>query len=174
MSKDDIDDKDATLFRAAVSDVTPLPKADRIIHRTPPRHAYLSDNTASIAIADTLSDNFQDEPPGEYCGNGISRISLRRLARGHWPIQDSLDLHGLYSDTARRALQTFLHHAHEQQLRCVLVIHGKGLNSKSGEAILKLRARHWLMQHPGVLAYCDAPVQLGGSGAAIVLLKVNP
>lgn len=175
MKPDDSDDEDANLFRTAVGAVTRLPQPDRVLHRSPPRHAYLPGHpTASATVADTLSDHSHDAPPDEHCGNGISRLSLRKLARGHWPVQDSLDLHGLFSDAARHALQAFLHHAREQRLRCVLVIHGKGLNSKSGEAILKLRTRHWLIQHPDVLAYCDAPARLGGSGAALVLLRVSP
>jgi DNA-nicking Smr family endonuclease len=54
----------------------------------------------------------------------------------------------------------------------VLVIHGKGMNSPSGEAVLRKLTRHWLAQRPDVLAYCDALPRDGGSGAALVLLKV--
>ena len=165
---------DASLFRNTVGEVTPLPEQGRILNLTPPRYAYLPSSEESVKIPDILSDTFLENPPDQYCGNGISRQSLRRLGRGYWPVQDSLDLHGLNSDAARLTLQTFLHQALEQHSRCVLVIHGKGLNSKSGEAVLKLRTRHWLIQHPSVLAYCDAPLQLGGSGAAIILLRINP
>lgn len=168
-----INDEDAALFRAAVGAVTSLPEQGRILHLTPPRHAYITDSSNCFEIADTLTDNDHSMPPADYCSNGISRMSLRRLARGYWPVQESLDLHGLHSDTARRTLQEFLHYALERHVRCVLVIHGKGLNSKSGEAILKIRTRHWLIQHPSVLAYSDAPTRLGGGGAAIILLRVS-
>lgn len=168
------EEDDTSLFRNTVGEVTPLPEQGRIVNLAPPRYAYLPDNKESVIIPDILSDTFLENPPDQYSGNGISRQSVRRLARGYWSVQGSLDLHGLNSDAARLTLQTFLHQALEQHSRCVLVIHGKGLNSKSGEAVLKLRTRHWLMQHPSVLAYCDAPPQLGGSGAAIVLLRVNP
>ncbi len=165
---------DALLFRATLGDVTPLPEPNRILNLAPPRHAYLPSAAASVVIPDTLSDTFLDSPPDEYSANGISRQSLRRLARAYWPVQDCIDLHGLHSDAARRTLQAFLHNALEQRSRCVLVIHGKGLNSKSGEAVLKLRTRHWLIQHSGVMAYCDAPINLGGTGATIIVLKLNP
>jgi len=56
----------------------------------------------------------------------------------------------------------------------VLVIHGKGMNSRGGEAVLRRLARHWLTQRPDVLAYCNAPPGDGGSGAALVLLKAIP
>ncbi len=99
-------------------------------------------------------------------------MTLRKLRRGHWPVQDSLDLHGNNSDTARKLLQEFLHEAVQRGLRCVLVIHGKGTNSRDGEAILRKLARHWLAQYPQVLAYCDATPENGGSGAVLLLLKV--
>ena len=98
-------------------------------------------------------------------------MTLRKLRRSFWPIQDNLDLHGSNSETARRLLQEFLHAAAQRKLRCVLVIHGKGLNSESGEGLLRKLVRHWLTQHPRVLAFCDAPLRNGGSGAVLVLLK---
>ncbi len=105
--------------------------------------------------------------------NGLSRMALRKLRRGAWPIQDSLDLHGNNSDAARKLLQEFLLEATQRKLRCVLVIHGKGLNSPGGEAVLRRLTRHWLSQHQQVLGYCDAPSKDGGSGAALVLLKTS-
>lgn len=106
--------------------------------------------------------------------SGLSRMALRKLRRGTWPTQDQLDLHGLNSDAARKLLQEFLHDATQRNYRCVLVIHGKGLNSRGGEAVLRKLARHWLAQHPSVLGFCNAPPADGGSGAVLVLLKANP
>lgn len=167
-------DDDAALFRASVGEVQPLPNQNRIAPRPAPRHAFIPDAPTRVEVADTLSDFFNGDPPDEFIGNGLSRMTLRKLRRNYWPISDKLDLHGLQSDAARRALQEFLHHAIEQRVRCVLVIHGKGLNSLSGEAVLKIRTRHWLMQHPGILAYCDAAPKDGGSGAVLILLRISP
>ena len=100
-------------------------------------------------------------------------MTLRKLRRGNWPIQDRLDLHGNNIDAARKLFQEFLHEAVQRNWRCVLVIHGKGLNSQGGEAVLRKLARHWLTQHQQVLGYCDAPSKDGGSGAALVLLKIT-
>ncbi len=174
LPKDKEPNDDAELFRATVGEVRPLAAQNRITPVPLPRHAYIPDSYTAVEIADTLPDINSDVSIDEYIGNGISWQSLRKLKRGYWPIQDDLDLHGLHSDTARRTLQAFLHHALEQRFRCVLVIHGKGLNSKSGEAVLKIRTRHWLIHHPGVLAYCDSPARQGGSGAAIILLRISP
>ena len=124
-------------------------------------------------IPDTMTDSCDGDAPIEYLSNGLSRLTLRKLRRGGWPIEDRLDLHGLHSDAARKLLQEFLHEATQRQLRCVLVIHGKGLNSRGGEAVLRKLSRHWMKQHPAVLGYCDAPPREGGSGAVLVLLRTS-
>ena len=174
MTADDLESNDdAALFRAAIGEVRPLPKQNRIAPQPSCHKTFRTPPNATVEIADTLSDSCNEPPPEEFLGNGVSRMTLRKLRRNIWPIQDKLDLHGLHSDSARRSLQEFLFNAIEQKSRCVLVIHGKGLNSSSGEAVLKIRARHWLMQIPGVLAYCDATPKDGGSGAVLVLLKIS-
>jgi DNA-nicking Smr family endonuclease len=164
---------DTALFRAAVGEVQPLSEQNRITPRTAPRKPLLHPPATPVAIPDTLSDFSTENAPDEYLSNGLSRMTLRKMRRGIWPIQDSLDLHGNNSDAARKLLQEFLHEAIQRNLRCVLVIHGKGLNSKDGEAVLRKLTRHWLTQHQMVLGYCDAPGKNGGSGAALVLLKTN-
>lgn len=97
-------------------------------------------------------------------------MTLRKLRRGQWPVQDTIDLHGNTSDEARRLLVEFLHHALHHGLRCVNVIHGKGWRAEGGEGILKIRVRHWLTQYPQVLAFCEAPANAGGGGAVWLLL----
>lgn len=164
--------EDAALFRAAVGEVKPLPDQNRIEPQKPPRKPFLRTPAPPPAIPDTLSDFAAENIPDEFLRNGLSRMALRKLRRSHWPVQDSLDLHGNTSDAARRLLQEFLHEAAQRGLRCVLVIHGKGMNSPSGEAVLRRLTRHWLTQRPDVLAYCDAPPRDGGSGAVLVLLKI--
>ena len=56
-------------------------------------------------------------------------------------------------------------------MRCVRVIHGKGLTSPNREPILKGKVRRWLARWDDVLAYCEAPRHAGGGGAVIVLLR---
>ena len=178
---DKIEPEDAALFRAAVGEVSPLPEQNRIEPQKPPHRPLLRASARPPEIPDTLSDvcptksssGFAAEnAPDEFLRNGLPRMTLRKMRRGHWPVQDSLDLHGNTSDAARKLLQEFLHEAAQHGLRCVLVIHGKGMNSRGGEAVLRKLTRHWLVQRPDVLAYCDAPPGGGGSGAALVLLKV--
>lgn len=155
--------------------VTPLPPSDRIIPTPAPRRAPLHDRQAHTpVVADTLTDHGAgDEPLNEFLRNGLSRMTLRKLRRGQWPLQDSLDLHGSTSEAARKLLLEFLQQAGQRSLRCVCVVHGKGWHTQDGEGILKLRTRHWLTQCPEVLAFCEAPPNAGGGGAVLVLLKTG-
>ncbi len=163
--------EDSALFRVAIGDVTPLPDHNRVkLHRAAHQPVLRAFQTTS-PVPDSLSDVGAESAADEFLRNGVSRTTLRRLRRGHWPIQDSLDLHGSRSGAACQLLRRFLHDASHAGLRCILVIHGKGLNSPEGEPVLRKLARHWLAQHPNVLAFCDAQPKDGGSGAAIVLIR---
>jgi len=165
-------EQDDDLFRQSLEGVVPLKPSGRIGSKHPPRAILPRPQHNSATVADTLSDHgAQDNPPSEYLSNGLSRMTLRRLRRGDWPPQDSLDLHGLSSDAARKLLVEFLYHATQHGARCVNVIHGKGWRSEGREGILKVHTRHWLTQHPQVLAFCEAPQNAGGGGAVWVLLK---
>ncbi len=165
-------EQDEDLFRQLLGDVTPLKPSDRRTPAPPPRKYPQQRTSAGVEVPDALSDHGAGETaPTEYLGNGLNRMTLRKLRRGVWPVQDEIDLHGMNSDEARKLLTTFLHQAMQHDLRCVNVIHGKGWHSAQGEGLLKRLARHWLMQHPQVLAFCDAPMNAGGSGAVWVLLR---
>lgn len=165
-------EQEIDLFRQSLEGVTPLKPSGRITPARTPRKIAVRSSPSPSIVADTLSDHgASDEAVSEYLSNGLNRMTLRKLRRGTWPPQDSLDLHGLNSDAARRLLVDFLHHATQSGLRCVSVIHGKGWRSEGREGILKVHTRHWLTQHPQVLAFCEAPQNAGGGGAVLVLLK---
>jgi DNA-nicking Smr family endonuclease len=165
-------EQDTDLFRQALEGVTPLAPPDRIAPSAKPRKSIRRDNPVSPPVADVLSDHGAgDSAVTEFLRPGLNRMTLRKLRRGEWPPQDELDLHGLNSDAARKLLAEFLHEATQRGLRCIGVIHGKGWRSEGRDGILKVHTRHWLTQHPQVLAFCEAPPQAGGGGAVWVLLK---
>ncbi len=163
-------DEDAVLFRSSIGKVTPLAEQNRIAPVKPRTQARVRSTTTPVTISDTLSDLLESNTPESYLGNGVSQLALRKLRRS--PVEDTLDLHGFTIDAARLLLQQFLFAAAQNQLRCLLVIHGKGSNSPGGEAILRKLTRNWLLQHPQVLAFCPASATSGGSGAVLILLKV--
>lgn len=170
---DETEANDGALFRASVGAVHPLPEHNRIPPFTASRYSKVRSSAPQQTIADTLSDFPFDHSPEFFLRNGLSQMTLRKLKRGNYPVQDSLDLHGYPGDAARQRLQEFLHEATQRKLRCVLVIHGKGINSRGGAAVLRGLTRNWLTQHPQVLAFCAASPQAGGNGAVVVLLKIS-
>lgn len=170
---------DTDLFREAVGDVRPLGGAARVLHarRLPkpiPTQRLLDERAA---LVDSLSDHIPLDAlleTGEalaYTRSGISRQVLRALRRGHWVIQDELDLHGLTVAAARPLLAEFLNACGRRDVRCVRIIHGKGLRSKNREPVLKQKVANWLMQRNEILAFCQARGVDGGGGAVVVLLK---
>jgi DNA-nicking Smr family endonuclease len=93
------------------------------------------------------------------------------VRRGRWTVQAELDLHGMTTEESRDALADFLLEARARGLRCVRVIHGKGLTSPNKEPVLKGKVRKWLAHWDDVLAYCEAPRHAGGGGAVLILLR---
>lgn len=168
---------DADLFQQALEGVTPITPSNRIPPSPPARRITPRNTvTSSHVTPDILSDHVSSDPwpnegsPTSFLRNGINQMTLRKLRRGQWPIQNSIDLHGSTSDEARRLLAEFLKHSLDNGLRCVSVIHGKGWRAEGGEGILKIRVRHWITQYSQVLAFCEAPANAGGSGAVWLLL----
>lgn len=171
--------RDADLFRRSIGDVTPLPPADKAASTTPrplpiPRQRMADEESA---LRESLSDEFNvdtlldTDEQLSYARVGIGNDTLRRLRRGHWVIQAQLDLHGMRRDEAREALGEFLRNAVKRGMRCVRIVHGKGLGSVNKEPVLKSKVRSWLVQKDEVMAFCQARAAEGGAGALVVLLK---
>lgn len=171
--------RDADLFRRTVGDISPLSQPGKAVP-TPPRplpipRQRMADEQA--ALEESLSDEFNvdtlldTDHELSYARVGIGPDTLRKLRRGHWVIQSQLDLHGMRRDEAREALAEFLRNAVKRGIRCVRIIHGKGLGSANKEPVLKNKVRSWLVQKEEVIAFCQARAAEGGSGALVVLLK---
>ena len=168
-----VEPDDAALFRASVGKIKPLAKQNRAELKKSPQIPHFQDADSTPEVPDVLSDFSTGETPEKYLANGLPIMTLRKLRKGVWPVKESLDLHGLNTDAARQILQIFLHEAIQSQYRCVLIIHGKGLNSEGGESVLRKLTRNWLTQHSSVLGFCDATNRLGGSGSVLILLSTS-
>ena len=101
---------------------------------------------------------------------GMGPDVVRKLRQGSWSIQRQLDLHGLRREDAREALSAFIREANKAGLRCVRVVHGKGLGSPGKAPVLQGRVQSWLIQKQEVLAFVQARPAEGGAGALVVLL----
>jgi DNA-nicking Smr family endonuclease len=71
---------------------------------------------------------------------------------------------------AKEALRMFLAHALERHIRCVRIVHGKGLRSGHRGPVLKSAVSSVLRRVGPVLAYVSARQVDGGTGALYVLL----
>ncbi len=172
-------EREANLFRTTVGEVAPLRTAARVstpLPRPQPiAHQRLADDEA--ALLESLSDEFSIDTLLEvdedlsFVRGGIGPDVLRKLRGGGWVTQDQLDLHGLRTDQARQALSQFVRDSMKRGMRCVRIIHGKGLGSLGKKPVLKNKVRNWLVQKDEVLAFCQARAADGGSGALMVLLK---
>ncbi len=170
-------DNDVSLFRDSMRGVKPLTVPDKVIQlrkKIPPvLHRIQQDkqSTPKDSLSDHISLEITAGDEWSYLRPGLSRQTLRRLRRRHWGIQAYLDLHGFTRNEARSELVAFLDASGENNLRCVCIIHGKGLSSKNREPVLKTRIGNWLIQRDEILAFCQARPEDGGSGALLVLLK---
>lgn len=171
--------QEADVFRREMRDVTPLPPTGRrepeTRHHTPvARQRQLDEQQA---LEQSLSDEIDIERLLEvdeklsFRRKGVGLDALGKLRRGHWVVQAQLDLHGLRTDEARAQVLHFIGQAHRHGLRCVRVIHGKGLGSVGRQPVLKDKVLRWLTQQQEVIAFCQAPPFAGGSGALLVLLR---
>jgi len=176
----EIPETEAAVFRDAVRGTTPIRPVARVsrTNESPPPVPVQSLLDGHDAIAESLDaasweqwSETGEEP--SYLRAGLGHDVLRKLRRGHWVVQDAVDLHGLTREEARSALGEFLGACVRRGLRCVRVIHGKGLRSPGREPVLKGKVQVWLLKRDEVLAFCEAPRNQGGSGALLVLLKAG-
>ena len=173
--------EDDSEFRRALADVKPLSKKKRVELRRPapapyPRQtrldekAVLTESLGPISLDDALDSGNELV----FLRNDHSKDLLRKLRRGHWKVQDELDLHGLNRHEALSFTRDFLIESARRGLRCVRIVHGKGLGSPDRESVLKAVLRRWLPRQLDVLAFTQAPAAQGGSGAVLVLLNAKP
>ena len=171
--------RERDLFARTVGDVIslrkgavpPLPKP------RPEPVARQRQRDEAAALVESLSDGFNAESLLDtddalsYRRSGIGIDVVRKLRRGVWVMQAEIDLHGLRRDQARERIDAFLRDAARDGLRCVRVVHGKGLGSPGREPVLKVKVKSWLVQRNEVLAFTHARPADGGHGALLVLLR---
>lgn len=169
---------DKNLFTRAIGKVEPLPVHNKAqLPKTPraPVATQLHKDEAQV-IQDSLSDEFDvstlldTDEALSFRRPSVGPEVTRKLRKGEWSIQREIDLHGLRSDEARLALTAFIREAHKHGIRCVRVVHGKGLGSPGKTPVLKSKVHSWLVQKNQVMAFVQAKPAEGGAGALVVLL----
>ena len=179
------DQDDGDFFLDAMSGVTPFPGSRQKVTRSPGDHirpphpapddkregmAHLHDLVkGTIELDITMTDEYI-----EGSVKGLSRKLMKTLKKGEFPVQDHIDLHGLTRQEAEIRVRDFLLQSSRRGFRCVLIVHGRGLNSQDSLAVLKGKLPTWLTSGPAkkiVLAFATARPYDGGAGAVYVLLR---
>jgi DNA-nicking Smr family endonuclease len=81
------------------------------------------------------------------------------------PIDGNLDLHTFDPKELPDLLRDYLAACREKGIMAVRVIHGKGTG------VQKVRVRALLSKNPIVASFRDAPAEIGGWGATMVVLR---
>jgi DNA-nicking Smr family endonuclease len=171
--------RERDLFASSVGQVVSLRKtaAPPPAKPRPAPIARQRQRDEAAALIESISDQFTAESLLDtddalsYRRSGIGIDVVRKLRRGVWVMQAEIDLHGLRRDQARERIDSFLRDAARDGLRCVRVVHGKGLGSPGREPVLKAKVKSWLVQRSEVLAFTHARPADGGHGALLVLLR---
>ena len=170
-------DPDARLFREAVRDVKRLANgAPAATRGQPPRPVARFSRADRYSVLLESLDGDTGDPElaaGDelvYHRGGVQTSVLKKLRRGQYRVQAEIDLHGLTVAEAKQALREFLSTALDRRLRCVRIIHGKGLRSGHRGPVLKGVVGSVLRRVNAVVAYVSARQVDGGTGAVYVLL----
>jgi DNA-nicking Smr family endonuclease len=175
---EDHDEDDSTLFRRAMRDVVPLKSSQRAPsarRRIRARASFArAERQAVLRESLGVGDDLYEVQPGDeliFKRAGVPETVLRRLRRGQYRVEAEIDLHGMTVSEAAAQLGDFLRAARAHGLRCVRVIHGKGLRSGNRGPVLKNTVNALLRRSDPVLAFASARPVAGGTGATLVLIS---
>lgn len=175
-----LDADEQALFRQAVAGARPLSKDDtvRSDHGTSLDKARARRKQRAATAADKqqyraqathpFSSQFEPALPDgvmKFTADDANPYLTKQLRRGDFSPDLVVDLHGLTQVEAQRDLAAAISQCLHDQGYCLNVIHGVGTG------VLRQRVPGWLMQHPEVIAFHQAPLEWGGQGALLVLLK---
>ncbi|WP_299259063.1 DNA endonuclease SmrA [uncultured Kushneria sp.] len=175
--------RDEQLFFSEMADVIPLNKgrnradAGSTGMRTPSdaqlaRRASAQDGEQE---SNFLSDEFVDllpaNDPIEFRRDGIQTGVIEKLRHGGYQVDSQLNLIKRPVTECRRELFNFIRQAHHHELRCVMIIHGRGKSDESHANVVRSYVSKWLGQFDEVQAYVTAQPRHGGIGATYVMLR---
>lgn len=172
--KHDIDESDKDLFRTAMRGVKPISHSKITTEAPKPqrkRQSYdqnLNKNPLNLFESEYF-DDVDGEDKLEFYRPGLQHKVLRKFRRGQYNVEAILDMHGMRALEAKEALNEFILHCLDNNIRHVIIIHGKGRGDT--KPVLKNKLNQWLRQIEYVLAFVSATQQDGYTGAVYVLLK---
>ncbi len=130
-------------------------------------------NTLEDIVAGRRAMHLPDTPEYvEWLNQDYRGTVIWKLHEGKFSVQDYLDLHGLCVEEAENAVGNFLRESRLKGLRCIKIIHGRGLRSPKGP-VLKDALIKWLSgrHRKNIISFVTARQCDGGLGALYVLLR---
>ena len=166
------------LFKDEFKDIAPI-KQDKI----PPQRFSIKQNSglkqknykdlaeikqaaAAFEFSDGFEGHFDINQPLRYVKPETDSHEVKRLRRGDYPPDLILDLHGVKKEEAKYEIAALIHVAQKKHVYCVSIMHGKGTY------VLKKSIPNWLIQHPAVMGFHQAPKEWGGQAALLVLIDL--
>jgi DNA-nicking Smr family endonuclease len=160
------------LWRRAMRDVAPLPGRRQSTDSQPlADRRHLAGSTAAAGGTPAVQAPLPEPLPPLDREAGVDRATAERVRRGRYPIEATLDLHGMTQEEAHRALAGFVAASRALGRRGVIVVTGHG---RTTGGVLKAAVPRWLDEPPlrrHVLMIAPARPQHGGHGALYLLLR---
>jgi DNA-nicking Smr family endonuclease len=171
--KDQLTNQEKMLFKEAVGKVKPMVQDTihavyRSIKQKP--KTVKEKNAKQIAefhFSDEFEPQLTTKGPMKYIRNDVDSFEVKNLRRGQYVPDLILDLHGLDKHQAKQEIAALLYACQKEHAQCVCIVHGIGAK------VLKNKVPHWLVQHPDVMAFHQAPLEWGGNGALLVLIQLK-
>ena len=102
-----------------------------------------------------------------FVREGFPSYLTKVLRRGDVVPELILDLHGYTKLQAQKDISDLVLDCIKQHIPCACIVHGV-----SG-GVLKRKVPHYLMQHPDILAFHQAPLEWGGQGAIVLIINLG-
>ncbi|WP_440875519.1 endonuclease SmrB [Thalassotalea sp. PLHSN55] len=169
--KDALSSQEKQLFKDAIGKVKPLVQ-DTVQHnkKVTKQKVTLSKEAkqhASFYFSDEFEPDLSQQGPMKYVRDGVDSFLAKSLRRGEYAPDLILDLHGLDQQQAKAELAALLFACQKEHAHCICIIHGLG------SRVLKNKVPHWLVQHPDIMAFHQAPLEWGGNGAILALVELK-
>lgn len=135
------------------------------------QHASIEKQTHQAFNRFQFSDEYEpyiDEGQTlSFVREGFPSYFAKALRRGDVAPEVVLDLHGINKQQAQFDIADLITDCIQRQVLCACIVHGV-----SG-GILKRKVPHYLMQHPDVIAFHQAPLEWGGKGAVVLMINIG-
>lgn len=138
--------------------------------------------SASIELSDSFEAHWPENKSIRYVNNNFVNVTneqdsstlafaakdmLKKLSLGHFPPDIEIDLHGQTSKQAKAEILAVIFEAKKRHYPCINIIHGHG------KGTLKQKVPNWLVQHPDVAGFVQAPRNYGGKAGLLVLIGID-